>query len=66
MRDVEKKNPGTTEIVERGWWEERTSLEKVGVVAVGIAAGAVAAALVFPTPRQPPEAARSPRPADGF
>lgn len=48
VRDVEKKNPGTTEIVERGWWGERTPLEKVGVVALGIAAGAVAAALVFP------------------
>jgi hypothetical protein len=30
------------------WWSERTPFEKVGVVALSVAAGAVTAAIVFP------------------
>ncbi len=35
-------------LANRSWWTQRTPLEKVGVVALGIAGGAVAAVLLFP------------------
>lgn len=49
VRDIERKSTGTVEIVERGWWQQRTPLEKVGVVALGIAGGAVAVVILFPS-----------------
>lgn len=48
MREIENNDRRTVEIVGRGWWEQRTPLEKVGVVALGIAGGVVTAAVVFP------------------
>lgn len=45
MRHIGPRNGGE---LQRRWWTDRTPLEKVGVVALGVAAGAVAAVLLFP------------------
>jgi hypothetical protein len=46
MRDIERTQ--CTGLAQKSWWNERTPLEKIGLAAIGIAGGAIAAAVVFP------------------
>lgn len=46
MRDIEQSS--VSRLAGRSWWGERTPLEKVGVVALGVVGGALAAVIVFP------------------
>ncbi|MCM2335054.1 MAG: hypothetical protein NDI82_14060, partial [Anaeromyxobacteraceae bacterium] len=46
MRDIETRQPGGQ--LERGWWQERTPLEKVGAVALGVVGAVVVGAILFP------------------
>ena len=47
MRDIQRNQPGQLATAST-WWSERTPLEKVGVVALGVVGGAIAGALLFP------------------
>jgi hypothetical protein len=47
MRDINGRPQG--QVVAKNWWEERTPLEKVGTVALGLAGGLVVAAVLFPS-----------------
>jgi hypothetical protein len=46
MNDIEEKR---NDQLTGSWWSERSSLEKVGVVALGVVGGAVVAAIAFPS-----------------
>lgn len=45
MRDLERKQPGQ---LEKTWWSERSPLEKVGTVALGVVGVTVAGIVLFP------------------
>lgn len=47
MRDIQKDQLGQLS-TSSSWWTERTPLEKVGVVALGVVGGAVIGAILFP------------------
>lgn len=46
--EVHETEPVQIEPARHGWWRTRTALEKIGVVALGLAAGAVGLALAAP------------------